>query len=535
MSEPIKTIVILGGGTAGWMAAAYLSKALQGTVSIVLMEAESIPKIGVGEATLPNLQKVFFDFLGIPEREWMRHVNGSFKTGIKFVNWAKNPEPGRDSHFYHLFGSVPNCDGIPLTQYWVQKREQGFETPMAYACYPQAGVADVNRAPCLMDGTPQMFYAWHFDAQRVADFLKKWSIEHGVKHVVAELESVQLDEKGFIASITTKDERTLNADLFIDCSGFKGLLINQAMKEQFIDMSDYLLCDSAVAAQMPHDDARYGIEPFTSAIAMKNGWTWKTPMLGRFGSGYVFSSKFSSREQATREFQQLWNLREDHPLNQIKFRVGRNERAWVKNCVAIGLSASFLEPLESTGIYFIYAALYQLVKHFPDKSFDERIIARFNNEIVYMFDDCRDFVQIHYFTTSRDDTAFWRANQHDLRKSAAVEEKMERYKSGLPVNIPAITEDAYYDSFEFEFRNFWLNGNYYCILAGMNVLPERVMPLLRHRPQSFVKAEVAFTEIAKRAKHLHAVLPSNYDYLRSLQGQAAPALHSVSPTLLASG
>ena len=519
MSNLIKNIIILGGGTAGWMAASYLTKALQGTVKITLIEAESIPKIGVGEATVPNLQKVFFDFLGIPEREWMKYVNGAFKVGIKFVNWAKTPEPGEDNYFYHLFGTIPNCDGIPLSQYWVMKHKERFSAPLAYSCFPQPECMDENRAPCLLDGTRQMYYAWHFDAHYVVDYLKRWSIERGVTHIIDEMESATLDADGYIASLSTKQGRTLPADLFIDCSGFRGLLINKALNEQFIDMSDYLLCDSAVASAIPNDDERLGIEPYTSAIAMKHGWTWKIPLLGRFGSGYVFSSKFASRDEATDDFRRLWNLSENHPLNQIKFRVGRNMRAWVKNCVSIGLSSCFLEPLESTGIYFIYAALYQLVKHFPDKSFDPRLSDRFNNEIAYMFDDCRDFVQAHYFPTSREDTPFWRANRHELRLSDSIQEKLERYKSGLPVNIPPLSEDSYYDSFEYEFRNFWLNGSYFCIWAGLGLLPERVMPILRHRPASREKAEVMFGDIKQASRHLKTILPSNYDYLRTLQGK----------------
>ena len=521
MSDLIQHIVIVGGGTAGWMAASYLTKALQGRVKITLMEAESIPRIGVGEATIPNLQKVFFDFLGVPEREWMKHVNGSFKTGIKFVNWATTPEPGKPRHFYHLFGAMPNCDGVPLSHYWVKKHSAGYDKPMAYACYPQTSSIDEGRSPCLLDGTPMMSYAWHFDAHRVADYLKKWSIERGVTHVLDELLDVVLDSRGFISSITTKQGRTLSGDLFIDCSGFRSLLINGAMQEPFIDMSDYLLCDSAVASAVPNDDERLGIEPYTSAIAMDAGWTWKIPMLGRFGSGYVFASRFTSRDQAVRDFQKLWNLKDDHPLNQIKFRVGRNQRAWVKNCVGIGLSSCFLEPLESTGIYFIYAALYQLVKHFPDKSFEPRLIDRFNDEIVFMFDDSRDFVQTHYFTTSREDTAFWRANRHELRISDAIKDKIERYRCGLPINMPVMDDTRYYTSFEYEFRNFWLNNNYYCVLTGMGWLPERVMPLLQYRQASGEKAEAMFSEIEHSAQKLSKTLPSTYDYLRALRREAA--------------
>jgi len=517
MSGPLKDILIVGGGTAGWMTAAYLTRALAGQVRITLVESARIPRIGVGEATIPNLQKVFFDFLGIPERDWMPHVNGSFKAGIKFINWAKTPTPGTESHFYHLFGSIPNCDGSPLSQYWVLDQLAGADTPLVDACYPQRAALEQKLAPCLLDGTPQMSYAWHFDAAQVAAFLTKWATARGVIQIIDELQHVQLDERGFIASISTQQGATLRADLFIDCTGFRSLLINQALGEPFIDMSDHLLCDSAVASQIPHDDEQLGVEPYTSAIAMNSGWTWKIPLLGRFGSGYVFSSKFTSREQASRDFLNLWGLKEEHPLNQIKFRVGRNARAWVKNCVGIGLSSCFLEPLESTGIYFIYAALYQLVKHFPSQSFDQRLIDHFNSEIVYMYDDCRDFVQMHYFTTGRSDTAFWRANQHELRRSDSIKEKMALFKSGLPLNMSALEESHYYDSFDYEFRNFWLNSNYYCVLSGMGWMPDGPLPILQYRSGSRAKAAAMFTDIQKKSRQLQEELPSTLAYLQALK------------------
>jgi len=378
---------------------------------------------------------------------------------------------------------------------------------------------DSGRAPCELDGTRRMRYAWHFDAHRVADYLRRWSIERGVVHVVDELKNGTLDAKGNIASLTTKRGIALPGDLFIDCSGFRALLINGMLGEPFIDMSDYLLCDSAVACQIPHDDERLGVEPFTSAIAMKHGWTWKTPLLGRFGSGYVYSSRFATREEATSEFRSLWGLREDQPLNQIKFKVGRNARSWVKNCVSVGLSSCFLEPLESTGIYFIYAALHQLVKHFPDRSFDPRRIDRFNQEIVYMYDDCRDFVQAHYFTTSREDTPFWKANKYDLLISSAIQDKIERYKAGLSLGTAPMGDDQYYSSFDYEFRNFWLDSNYYCVLSGMGMLPDRGIPILESRPESRQRAERMFQNIKTEAARLEATLPSNYDYLCALQGR----------------
>jgi hypothetical protein len=515
----IQKVVVLGGGTAGWMSASYLKKAFP-NLDITVLEAPMVPKIGVGEATIPNLQKVFFDFLGIEEDDWMRHCNAAFKVAIRFVNWRKPRAAGVDDHYYHIFGQIPNCDNVSLAQYWVQKRLAGDPTPMDYACYKEPPLLDAKLSPRYRDGSHALYYAWHFDAHLVADYLKNVATGWGVHHVLDELETVVHGPDGGIAALRTKQQRTLEADLFIDCSGFRGLLINKALKEPFVDMSDYLLCDSAVASAVPNDDDKHGVDPYTSAIAMDAGWTWKIPMLGRFGTGYVYSSKFESEANAVRDFCALWNLDPDKAnLNKIRFRVGRNRRAWVKNCVSIGLASCFVEPLESTGIYFIYAAIYQLVKHFPDKNFNSVLTDRFNREVEVMFDDTRDFIQTHYLTTPREDTAFWRANKHDLNLSDDVKMKLETYKAGLPVNMPIVAADNYYSNFEAEFRNFWTNSNFYCILAGMGWVPDQALPSIRYRPDSQAKAEELFKQVKRDSDELRAKLPTNHEFLKQLHGR----------------
>jgi len=522
MDDRIKKVVILGGGTAGWMTASYLSKMFGTEIKITLIEADTIPKIGVGEATVPNLQRAFFDFLGIPEDEWMRECNASFKGAVKFVNWRKTPDAQGNNHFYHHFGLIPNCDNVPLSQYWNLRREtQGNDEAMDYSCYFQSAILDAKLSPRMLDGARTMAYAWHFDAHLVAAYLAKLATGWGVERVIDELETVEHHPDGSIAALTTKKGGRYDGDLFVDCSGFRSLLINKAMNEPFIDMSNHLFCNSAVAASVPHDDAANGIEPYTSAIAMKNGWTWKIPMLGRFGSGYVYASDFVSQDQATDEFLKLWNLDPNKVnLNHIRFRTGRNRRTWVKNCVSIGLSSCFLEPLESTGIYFIYAAIYQLAKHFPDKSFNPTLIERFNEEIETMYDDSRDFLQAHYFTTSRDDTPFWLANKNDLHLSDNIKHKLATYKSGLAVNMPITDEANYYASFEAEFRNFWTNSSYYCIFAGMGWLPDSPMPKIRYRPEQIKRAAAMFVDLKHKGAELKAKLPSTHEYLHYLHNKA---------------
>lgn len=529
MDQRIEDVVILGGGTAGWMTAAYLAKAFQGAIQVTVLEAPSIPRIGVGEATVPNLHKTFFAFLGLSEEEWMRECNASFKMGIKFVNWRTAgegvPEPREfndaTDHYYHLFGLLPDHERLPLSHYWFYKKYHGqTNEPFDYACYKEPPVLDAKLAPRFLDGKRWTNYAWHFDANRVADFLKRFAIEKlQVQHIEDEMTEALFDERGFITALRTKAGRSVSGDLFVDCSGFRGLLINQALREPFLDMSDHLLCDRAVATAVPHDDETNGIEPYTSAIAMKSGWTWKIPMPTRFGTGYVYSSRFSSQDEATRDFCQLWNLDPaTTPLNHVRFRVGRNRRTWVKNCVSIGLSSCFLEPLESTGIYFITAAIYQLAKHFPDKHFDQVLIDRFNREIEVMFDDSRDFIQAHFYFSPRVDTPFWKANK-ELYLADDIREKIAMYRAGMPVNLPVTDEGTYYGNFDAEFRNFWNNSNYYCIFAGLGFVPDHPLPELTYRDKSIRDVEPLFEKIRQQQRELGRSLPTNYEYLCQLHGK----------------
>lgn len=526
MSDRIEKVVVLGGGTAGWMTASYLGKSLDPSVSITVLEAPSIPKIGVGEATVPNLQRVFFDHLGIAEDEWMSQCNASFKMAVKFVNWTTpgGPEPtgrdrdGRPDHFYHPFGLLPAPDGVPLSHHWSRKVLGGTaDQPFDYSCFVEPPVMDANLAPRYRDGRPATNYAWHFDAHLVADFLRRFAVEkQGAEHIEDLLVGVERTPNGDIAALRTQGGRRIEGDLFIDCSGFRSLLLNQELEEPFLDMSDHLVNNRAVAAPVTHDDDAHGVEPYTSSIAMPSGWAWRIPMLGRFGSGYVYSDAFCEPDQAAREFCQLWGLDPDGtPLNHIQFRVGRNRRAWVRNCVSIGLSSCFLEPLESTGIYFITASLFQLAKHFPSRSFEPTLRDRFNREVEEMFDDTRDFLQAHFSLSPRTDTPYWRAMK-DLKLADQIKEKIAMYKAGIPINAPATDEGTYYGNFEAEFRNFWTNGSYHAIFAGLGVRPDASLPILDHQRNIAAHAEESFARVAQRQQSMLAELPANLEFLRKL-------------------
>jgi tryptophan 6-halogenase len=522
----VKRVVILGGGTAGWMAATYIAKALDGAAEVTVLEAPSIPRIGVGEATIPNLQSAFFDFLGIPESEWMPECNASFKMAVKFINWRTSgtaspqgrPMDGGTDHFYHTFGRLQAHDDIPLSNYWIYKKLNGEAVePFDYACFPETPLMDAKKGPKLLDGTSVANYAWHFNAHLVADFLCRFATEkQGVIHVQDKMTSVDLDERGYITALRTESGRTLAGDLFIDCSGFRGSLINQALEEPFLDMSDHLLCNSAVATAIPHDDED-GVEPYTSAIAMNSGWTWKIPLLGRFGTGYVYSDKYASKEEATREFCDMWQIDPDTtPLNHVRFRVGRNRRAWVNNCVSIGTSSCFVEPLESTGIFFIYSALAQLVAHFPDTTFDETRRAGFNSAVETMFEDTRDFIQAHFYFSPRTDTPFWRDNK-ELTLGPDIQEKLVTYRAGLSINrLPSDSSGEFSSSVEQQALNFWTNSNYDCVLAGLGYLPERPLPQLAGMPEARKAADELFAAVKRDQQNLLDSVPTTKDLLRHM-------------------
>lgn len=518
MSEAkIQNIIIVGGGTSGWMSASYLLKSLNSNVKITVIEAPGIPRIGVGEATVPTIQSQFFDTLGLKESDWMPPCRATYKLGVKFFNWNKSREQGGD-YYYHNFGEMPAIDDVPLTHIWIKKRlEENFPTPMAYACYNSIIACDLKKSPIRTDGTPAQHYAYHFDALLLANFLKDWSIQRGVNHVYDELASAELDEQGNIRCVVSKTGQKYEADLFIDCSGFSGFLIEKHLKEPIVAFDESLLTDRAVTLNIPETPEIDDIRPYTSATAFKAGWLWEIPLYHRSGNGYVYSSQFTSDDEAEREIREYFGEKGKNLSTRfVKFQSRRRRRSWVKNCVSIGLASSFLEPLESTGIYFIYASLFQLVRNFPNKEINPVLRDRYNSKIVYMVEDVKNFIIMHFKTSPREDTPFWRANKYETKMPESLQIILERQKAGLPIRQSHQGNQELYTSFAAQFENFWTNSNYQCILCGVNYLPETALPLLNYRDDIMRKGTVLLNEIAVTSKQIAASLPSQYQYLKSI-------------------
>ncbi|MDZ7956847.1 MAG: tryptophan halogenase family protein [Aulosira sp. DedQUE10] len=521
MSHFVENVVIVGGGSAGWMTAAYLSKALDRKVNITLVESSNITKVGVGEATFSTI-KVFFDFLGLQEHEWMPKCNATYKMAIKFVNWN-----AKGQHFYHPFQRYEVIDSFDISEWWLKmKRDQeAFD----YACFVIPWLCDNQKSPRYLDGKVfdhkvqnefsqehiakknildnlkvQYPYAYHFDANLLAKFMKDYAMHRGVQQIVDDVVDVKLTEDGSIDSLNTKKHGILRGDLFIDCTGFRGLLINKALNEPFISFSESLLCDRAIAMQIPSDIQKNGINPYTTSTALSSGWVWDIPLYGRNGTGYVYSSAFISEEEAEQEFRQhLGKVANNCKASHIKMRIGRNRNSWVKNCVAIGLSSGFVEPLESTGIFFIQHGIEELVNHFPSKSFNEELIRSYNKAVADCIDGVREFLTLHYNASDRADTEFWKATKNDIKVSEELREKLRLWKNRLPSNKSI---NPKYHGFE--------SYSYSVMLLGLNYIPESSLPVLEHIRNH--NAQAAFQAIKERADYLSSSLPSQYEYLTSV-------------------
>ena len=517
-------VVIVGGGTAGWMTAAFLRKTFGETVPVTLVESPNINTIGVGEATFSDIH-LFFEALGLHEEDWMPECNASYKVAIRFVNWNVERRV-----FYHPFQRFDMVSGRRIIDWWLTLKSN--VAPFDYSCWTVPAICDAQRSPRYMDGRPfdskmdmqlgpsevgdkaimmedlslQYPYAYHFDAGLLSKFLSRYAVQRGVKHIQDDVVETQLAENGDIAGIQTKMHGRITGDLYIDCTGFRGLLINQALKEPFISYNDSLPCDSAIAMQVPSDGEREGINPFTTATALSSGWVWNIPLFHRTGTGYVYASSFTSKESAELEFRQhLGKRAEGCVANHIKMRVGRNRNSWVKNCVAIGLSSGFVEPLESTGIFFIHHNIEQLVSCFPNKVPNLDEVRQFNRSVANCMDGVREFLTIHYVIGTRADTPFWKATKNDLNIPDSLAERIRLWNYRLPTNrtIPP------------NFHGFPAYS--YCVmLLGLGHRPKHGLERLDN---GAAKALMAFDHVKRRSEHLTATLPSLYDYLSVKYGE----------------
>ncbi len=468
---PLRSILVLGGGTAGWLAASILARALPGTgMRITVVESPDIGTVGVGEATIPPILDLL-KFLSIDEADFCRHTKATYKLGIRFNDWLK---PGH--RYWHPFGTFgATINRRPFFHAWQRLLAAG-ETPRFTDFSLTARLAEENRFRRAEPGgaAAGLRYALHFDAGLVATYLAAYATRLGVERVSATVRGATRSANGGIEALVLEDGTSRSADLYIDCSGFRGVLIEQTLGTGYLDWQRWLPCDRAVAAPTSVTRPR---PPYTEASARPAGWRWRIPLVHRTGNGYVYSSAHVSDEAALADFLgELGTAPEAEP-RVLKFTAGRRRLAWHHNVIAVGLASGFLEPLESTSIHLAASSIYHLLEHFPDRGFAQANVDAYNAAIADEIERIRDFIVLHYCLTERDDTAFWR----DCRAAeppASLAERIALYRETGRVRPRA--------------GELFTDLSWFYILDGMQVRPARHDPLIDVVPPA------QFKEILRR-------------------------------------
>jgi tryptophan halogenase len=397
--QTVKKVVIAGGGTSGWCVAAALSEQMGSLLDITLVESEEIGTVGVGEATFPTV-RIFHKLINLDEREFLGVTRGSIKLGISFENWARLGD-----RYIHSFGQIGKGTWLgDFHHLWLAAQDAGFGDEVGDYCFEHKAAREHK---FFTSPESKINYAYHFDATLYARYLRKRSEAKGVKRVEGKIgKVVQHAESGFIEALVMESGQRIDGDLFIDCTGFRGVIIEQVLKAGYEDWSQWLRNDSALALQT--DYPLDNIAPYTRAIAHQSGWQWKIPLQHRQGTGHVYSSGYTTDEEARKVLMENLegNIRVE--LRLLKFKTGRRKSAWVKNCVAIGLAGGFVEPLESTSIHLIQAGITRLLRLFPISGFSPPLLKQYNDESRTEYERIRDFIVLHYKATERDDTPYWR-------------------------------------------------------------------------------------------------------------------------------
>lgn len=480
MTKQLSKIVILGGGSAGWMTAAMLAKQLNNQIQITLIESEKIGTIGVGEATIPPIQN-FNRLLEIDENEFLSRCNGSIKLGIEFQNWGKIGDS-----YMHPFGKLGvDFDYMPFPYFWLQQKLRGKvadiqEFSLAWQLANKKKFCPIEAVrPELQNGYD---YAYHFDATSYAAFLREYSENRGVTRVEGQVTEVNTcATSGFVTSMVMDNQNIIDADFFIDCSGQKALLLGETLKVDFNNWSEYLLNDSAVAVQSAHMQS---VDPYTKSIAHSCGWQWRIPLQTRMGNGNVFSSQFMDMEQGTELLlSEIQGPTLSEP-NKIRFKTGKRQKVWSKNVLAIGLSAGFLEPLESTSLHLVQSAIMRLIRLFPDKTMSATLLDEYNRATDEEYEMIRDFIILHYKATQRDDSEYWRYCS-EMEIPTSLQEKLAMYLE--------------YGHIKVRDEELFKQDNWLAVLIGQHQLPSQSAPILTGKTQfDFQQISTQITKVMEQ-------------------------------------
>ena len=481
----VKRVLIVGGGSSGWTAAAYLNAALnigdQKIAEVSLIESPDVPRIGVGEATIPNINQVLA-VIGIDETDFMKAVDGTFKQSIRYVNWLDN----KGKFYHHPFSRYGPRIGDEAGRRWLMSDRS---VPFMNTISAQPILCEMGLGPKMFEkvnlGVP-LGYAFHMNALKFADYVRDFSTARGVTHYLDHVIDVDMNESGSIAAVQTKSGKRLEADLFIDCTGFAAHLIEKKLGVGYADCSQWLICDRAVTMHVPYEHHYPGyVNPYTKATALSAGWIWDIPLQTTRSLGYVHSSAHISEEDAEKELRAFEGAHsESLPSRIVNFKVGRREQQWTANCVAIGLAGGFIEPLESTGLYLSQFASELLAELFPTTDDMAPFAFRFNRIMANRFYEILDFINMHYCLTRRTDTEFWREIRRPERINDRLRAKLDYWRikpptasdfvdqffPGQPDSQLASGGPSGDNRYPIDTGRLWNHYSYEAILYGMDFL-----------------------------------------------------------------
>lgn len=499
MNSDVKTIVIVGGGTAGWMTAACFSKVLGTHVyNIVLVESEEIGTVGVGEATIPPII-TFNRFLNIDENEFIRETNATFKLGIEFVDWQR-----KGASYFHPFGVFgKEYEGFAFQHYWLRDylKQKGAGLAQYNAETEAAQQGRFGRVKSEA-GKPDINYAFQFDATLYARFLRKYAEARGVVRREGKIAKVNQDaESGHVTSVQLDGGRLVEGELFIDCSGFRGLLIEETLKCGYVDWSHWLPVNRAAAVPCDRVDP---ITPYTRATAREAGWQWRIPLQHRTGNGYVFCDAYIREDEAVQALLTRLDGKPQAEPRVLKFVTGHRKTFWEKNVVALGLAGGFLEPLESTSIHLVQSGMFRLLSLFPKRGFNPYVVAQYNREVSSDYDNIKDFIIAHYKVTEREDTPFWR-----YVKNMTIPDSLQARLDVFRNQGQALSKEP-----ELFRETSWL-----AVLVGQGLVPEDYHPVSDAMDEDELRLNLRKfrASVVERVKGL----PKHEDFIR--QNCASPA------------
>ena len=496
--KPIKKLAIIGGGSAGWMTAAALSNALGKSVDITLIESEAIGTVGVGEATIPPIRQ-FNERLGISEGDFLRATKGSYKLGIEFAGWTKEGET-----YFHPFGHYgADFDAhVPFHHYWladqITKQQAGplDDFSICYAASKAGRFNHPNRDPRQIQS--RLDYAYHFDATLYAQYLRTYSEKRGVTRIAGRVDNVRLNpETGFIIGADLNEGQIIDADFFIDCTGFIGVLIEKAMKTGYQDWSEWLPCNSAVAIPCERNG---DILPYTRSTCRKAGWQWRIPLQHRTGNGYVYCDAFTTPEEAETTLRDTLDGAPIADAKHLRFTTGRRKKFWNKNCVAIGLSAGFMEPLESTSLHLIQSGIMRLLTLFPSRNVSSLLAEEYNKVTTEEYERIRDFLVLHYIANEREEP-FWK-KMAALDISETLQFKIDHFQENGLISLDA--------------RELFGKPSWLAVMVGQGLIPKRAPGLSSRANIRGIPVAQRFEQVKDAIRSATDAMPTHSQAIKNM-------------------